>query len=266
MDSQKTTALAIKRHDIDASHFQGTYKKEGKNHEQTNREALFLYGRKLVMDELYILLETIPKGSRILDVGCGTAHLTQWIKDRGYEVYGIEPSLEMYNYARQNFPDIEIKQAISSSIPYPENYFDLIVSFEVLRYLDKAENIKSYHEFNRVLKPGGQFFVTQVNLFSTDFYYFFHQLKALYCSFTKKVHHHCNFTTPAREEAMVKAAGFSQVETIGRFIASNRLFYKFGKGIGQAYSGLMEKVFGRQRFASSPYKNLTGHLIVIGKK
>lgn len=266
MNSQKTTELAIKRHDIDAAHFQGAYAKEGKSQAQTNREALFLYGRKLVMDELNILLAQLPKGSRILDVGCGTAHLTQWIKDRGYEVYGIEPSLEMYNYARQNFPDIEIKQAISSSIPYPDNYFDLIVSFEVLRYLDKAENIKSYCEFNRVLKSGGQFFATQVNLFATDFYYFFHGIKSLYCSLTKKIHHHCNFTTPAREEALVKAAGFSQVNTIGRFVASNRLFYKFGKGVGKAYSAFIEKLFGKQRFTNSWYKNLTGHLIVIGKK
>ena len=266
MDSKEITQLAIKRHDIDASHFQNAYSQEGNNEKQTRREAVFLYGRKLVLDELITLLDTLPKGSRILDVGCGTAHLSQWIKQRGFEVCGIEPSLEMYNYAKKNFPEIEIKQAISSEIPYPDNYFDLIVSFEVLRYLDKSENIKSYKEFHRVIKNDGQFFITQVNLFATDFYYFFHNVKSLYCKLTGKVHHHCNFTTAAREEKLVKNAGFSQVNTIGRFIASSRHFYKISKPMGKIYSSFMEQIFGKQRFTKSFYKNLTGHLIVIGKK
>ena len=266
MDSQKITELAIKRHDIDASHFQKTYNLEDLSHQQTNREAVFLYGRKLVLDELVILLDTLPAGSRILDVGCGTAHLTQWIRSKGFEVCGIEPSLEMINYARLNFPDIEIKQAISSSIPYPDNHFDLVVSFEVLRYLHKNENIKTYKEFHRILKPNGRFFLTQVNLFATDFYYFFHSLKSMYCRITNKIHHHCNFTTASREEKLAKDAGFREVNTVGRFIASNRMFYKLGKGIGKWYSRLMEKMFGNQRFTNSIHKNFTGHLIVIGKK
>lgn len=266
MNSQKTTELAIKRHDIDASHFQQAYEQEGNKEEQTKREAVFLYGRKLVLDELVILLETLPKGSRILDVGCGTAHLTEWIRNKGFEVCGIEPSLEMYNYAVQNFPNLEIKQAISSKIPYPNNHFDLIVAFEVLRYLDKEENIKTYQEFHRILKPGGKFFVTQVNLFATDFYYFFHNVKSVYSKLTNKIHHHCNFTTPARQEKLVQKLGFTEVNTIGRFAASNRLFYKFGKSIGTLYTSLTENVMGRQRVTKSFYKNLCGHLIVIGKK
>lgn len=266
MKSQKITELAIKRHDIDASHFQNAYTQESDARLQSKRESVFLYGRRLVMDELTSLLEGLPKGSKVLDVGCGTAHLSNWIKNRGFEVCGIEPSNEMFNYAKKNFPEIEIKQAISSEIPYPDNYFDLVVSFEVLRYLDKEENIKTYKEFHRVLKPRGHFFLTQVNLFATDFYYFFHNVKAVYSKLFNKIHHHCNFTTPAVEEKRAKDAGFSEVDTIGRFMASSRLFYKAGKTVGSLYSSLMNKLFGKQRFQKSFYKKFTGHLIVIGKK
>ena len=264
MNSSDITQLAIKRHDIDASHFQNAYsnneKKLGK------RDLVFLYGRKLVLDELSIILNGLPKGSKILDVGCGTAHLTHWIKEKGFDVYGIEPSDEMYNYAKQNFPEIEIKQAISSKIPYPDNYFDLVVAFEVLRYLDKAENIKSYEEFHRVLKRNGKFFVTQVNLFSTDLYFIFHNLKSVICKITHKTHHHCNFTTASQQEKQIKNVGFSEVETVGRFVGSIRIFYKFGKKIGNQYTSIIQKFFKNQRFKNSFRKNLTGHLIVIAKK
>jgi ubiquinone/menaquinone biosynthesis C-methylase UbiE len=263
MISEDITKLAIKRHDIDASHFQQIYsrsKKAGK------KETVFLYGRKLVLDELSIILDQLPKGSKILDVGCGTAHLTHWIKEKGFDVYGIEPSDEMYHFAKSNFPEIEIKQAISSQIPYNDNSFDLIVAFEVLRYLDKKENIKSFKEFYRVLKPDGEFFVTQVNLFSTDFYFFFHHLKSFTSKLTNRIHHHCNFTTSKEQIKEIKNVGFSEVKTVGRFIGSIRLFYKFGKKIGDIYSSVIEKFSKKQRFSKSFRKNFTGHLIVIAKK
>ena len=112
MKTKQIVDLAIKRHDLDAAHFQNTYLKKDNAHLST-RENVFLKGRALVLDELTMLLNQLPKGSKVLDVGCGTAHLTKWIKDQGFEVYGIEPSLEMFNYAVANFPDIKIKQGIS---------------------------------------------------------------------------------------------------------------------------------------------------------
>jgi ubiquinone/menaquinone biosynthesis C-methylase UbiE len=265
MKTEQIVDLAIKRHDIDASHFQNTYLKKG-NSNLSPKENVFLKGRKLVLDELSIVLSQLPKGSKILDVGCGTAHLTHWIQQQGFEVYGIEPSLEMFNFAVSNFPDLEIKQGISSKIPYPDQHFDLIVAFEVLRYLDKAENNKTFGEFNRVLKKDGSFFITQVNLYATDLYYFFHKVKSVYCKMRNQTHHFCNFTTAAEQEKTIQKYGFKSVRTIGRFMASTRLAFKFGNGFGNFYYSLMEKMFGSQRFENSFYKNFTAHLIVIAKK
>jgi len=262
MNSAKITELAIKRHDIDAQHFQLAYNKEAND----KRTQVFLYGRNLVVEELQQILDGLPKGSKILDVGCGTAHLTNWIKEQGFEITGVEPSSEMMKLARENFPDIEIVNSIASALPFEDNSFDLIVSFEVLRYLDKEENIKSYKEFQRVLKPGGRFFLTQVNLYCTDFYYFFHNLKSVYCRLTNKVHHFCNFTTSGREHKLLTEMGFSEVSTVGRFAGSVRIFYKFGGAVGRSYSKFIELFNKKQRYTSGISKNTSGHLIVIAKK
>jgi len=262
MKSKEITELAIKRHDIDAADFQKVYTEP---EQTTAKETVFIYGRKLVLDELELVLAGLPKGSKVLDVGCGTGHLTNWIKEKGYDTCGIEPSNEMYNYARKNFPDIEIKKAISSNIPYPDDSFDLVVSFEVLRYLDDMENRKTYHEFHRVLKPGGVFFVTQVNMFSADLYYFFHKTKSVISKITNSTHHHCNFTTSAAQIKQVKDAGFRSVKTVGVFWGSVRFLYKFGKKVGGSYAALIEKI-SKQKAADSFRKNIAAHLIVIGKK
>lgn len=263
--TNEITELAIKRHDIDASHFQETYINNNPK-ELDSHQVVFLKGRALVLDELKIVLSQLPKGAKILDVGCGTAHLTNWIKNMGFDVCGIEPSEEMLGFARKNFPEIEIKQGISSKIDYPDNHFDLVVAFEVFRYLHKDENIKSFHEINRVMKKGGSFFFTQVNRYCSDFYYFFHNVKAVYSKIIKRVHHYCNFTTAGEQEQQIKAAGYSEVFTVGRYCGTVRIVYKLGKGIGNAWYNLMEKIYGKQRFLNSFSKNTSAHLIVVAKK
>jgi ubiquinone/menaquinone biosynthesis C-methylase UbiE len=237
--------LAIKRHDIDASHFQSVYSKS--ENELTKKEKAFLTGRGLVLKELEHILNTIPKGSKVLDIGCGTAHLTKWIQDKGFEVYGIEPSTEMYDFAVKNFPEINIQKGISSKLPFENNTFDVIVAFEVLRYLDKDENKKTYAEMYRTLKPNGTFFITQVNLYATDFYFVFYSIKELYSKLFNKIHHYCNFTSSGNEISLAKKAGFSEVRTIGVFHGSIRFMYKLSKGFGNAYSNIITKLFPTQR-------------------
>ena len=87
MNSADITQLAIRRHDIDASHFQHVYSE--KENVLGKRELAFLRGRKLVLDELALVLNDLPRGSRILVLGCGTAHLAHFIKEKVFDISGI---------------------------------------------------------------------------------------------------------------------------------------------------------------------------------
>ena len=140
--ANKTVNSAIKRHDLDASGFDSLYK----GIDSSSKARAFMLGRNMIVKELDSFLETLPQGSRILDVGCGTAHLTNQIQQKGYEVYGIEPSSEMLKIAKRNFPTIPLSSDISSKISFESDYFDAIIALEVLRYLDKEENYNSLKE------------------------------------------------------------------------------------------------------------------------
>ncbi|MGA3177994.1 MAG: class I SAM-dependent methyltransferase [Candidatus Acidiferrum sp.] len=51
-----------------------------------------------------------PKaGERILDVGCGTGHLTAQIAACGAVTYGIDQSPEMIRQAREKFPELRFE-------------------------------------------------------------------------------------------------------------------------------------------------------------
>lgn len=88
---------------------------------------------------------------RILDVGCGKGFLLHDLKNEisGLEVYGIDIS----EYALENGMD-EIKanciHGHASSIPFPDNFFDLVISINTLHNLYLPDLWSSIREINRV--------------------------------------------------------------------------------------------------------------------
>jgi ubiquinone/menaquinone biosynthesis C-methylase UbiE len=262
MKTEKIRDLAIKRHDLDADFFQDAYN----DIITVNKGYPFKYGRSLVLKDIQQALEALPPNSRILDIGSGTGHLSSLMAAMGHKVTGLEPAANMIELARKNFPDIEFVEGVSSSLPFEDGTFDFVIAFEVFRYLDKPENLATFKEVHRVMKKGGTFLFTQVNKFATDWYYPFYYIKKVFYSLFKKTYHYCFFTTPGQQEKLLKQGGFPEVETFGRMAASIRIAYKFGKGFGDWYVKMMEKLYGQQKFTKQPLKSWGGHLICIAKK
>lgn len=262
MENSKVRDLAIKRHDIDAGFFQDVYS----DIITANKGYPFRYGRELVLQDLKDIITRLPFKAKILDIGSGTGHLTKWMASMGHDVTGLEPSANMLKLARNNFPEIRFMEGISSSLPFENDTFDLVIAFEVFRYLDKGENQKTFTEVNRVIKKGGIFFFTQVNRYASDFYWPFYYIKKLRYAVSKKTYHYCFFTTSGQQEKLLKRAGFSSVETSGRMLASIRFAYKFGKRFGDWYVRIMEKLYGKQKFRRQPLKSMAGHLVVTATK
>jgi trans-aconitate methyltransferase len=55
-----------------------------------------------------VLLLAPQRGERILDLGCGTGHLTAQIADSGAEVVGVDRSPEMIAAARKTFSNLKL--------------------------------------------------------------------------------------------------------------------------------------------------------------
>lgn len=67
------------------------------------------------------------RGERILDVGCGTGHLTKLIAEAGAEVVGMDSSREMIEAARAACPDIEFILADAADFSFRKS-FDAVFS------------------------------------------------------------------------------------------------------------------------------------------
>lgn len=95
----------------------------------------------------------LPVNSKVLDIGCGKGFLMfDMLKLRNdLDLYGLEIS----NYAIQNSKK-EIKEKIvygnANNLPWPDNYFDLVISITTLHNLYNFDLFKSLEEIERVSK------------------------------------------------------------------------------------------------------------------
>ena len=107
---------------------------------------------------LEMLEARIPRGSKILDVGCGTGHLTRELIQRGYEAWGVDFSEAMVHYAHEHYDSDRFQAGDIERIPFPDNTFDAVVCLGVMEYLEKDDT--ALREMWRVLKPGGRAVIT----------------------------------------------------------------------------------------------------------
>ena len=102
--------------------------------------------------EVVDLLDPRP-GERVLDVGCGTGHLTAEIAGRGAITLGIDASEEMIAEARRSHPALafEVADAASFSTPAP---FDAAFSSAALHWMKPPDAVAA--SIAGALKPGGR--------------------------------------------------------------------------------------------------------------
>jgi 2-polyprenyl-3-methyl-5-hydroxy-6-metoxy-1,4-benzoquinol methylase len=112
------------------------------------------------------LIRAIPVSRpRILDLGCGFGWFTERLADLG-EAHGIDLSSEGIAAAQARRPDIRYTVGNLYVEPLPLDYFDIVVSQEVIAHVE--DQIGYISRAAEVLKPGGQFLITTGNKFIMD--------------------------------------------------------------------------------------------------
>jgi trans-aconitate 2-methyltransferase len=95
-------------------------------------------------------------GETILDVGCGTGHLTAQIAESGAHVMGFDASHHMIAQAKALFPHLNFRVADARDFHFVDP-FDAIFSNATLHWVQPAEAAVAC--MAHALKPGGRFVV-----------------------------------------------------------------------------------------------------------
>jgi SAM-dependent methyltransferase len=110
----------------------------------------------------------LPKGARVLEVGCGAGFTAIELGRRGYTVEAMDSSEAMVERTRRN----AIKSGVSdrvrvfrgdvNSLPFENDVIDLVLAMGVLPWLGSLD--LAVREMARVLRPGGYMIFSSDNL------------------------------------------------------------------------------------------------------
>ena len=91
----------------------------------------------LQADAVVALMEFYGLAGPVLDVGCAKGFLVYVLRQRGVEAYGVDWSQYALDHA---YPDarLHLQRASVTQLPFPDQHFALVTSFDLLEHLDEG--------------------------------------------------------------------------------------------------------------------------------
>jgi ubiquinone/menaquinone biosynthesis C-methylase UbiE len=113
------------------------------------------------------LLSAAVEGSRLLDVGCGGGQLALELKGMRQDLHltGLDLSRGQLRRARarsaRSGAGLRLVRASALELPFADGSFDLVYSVDCLKHW--PDRSRGLGECIRVLRPGGQLLITEIN-------------------------------------------------------------------------------------------------------
>jgi ubiquinone/menaquinone biosynthesis C-methylase UbiE len=104
----------------------------------------------------------LQPGEKVLDVGCGPGSLDRWLAyhtGKANPITGVDPSTYLLQEAAALVKSeglesvVQFQEASGDFLPFPDNSFDVTMSFTAMQYVDADRMLR---EMMRVTRPGGR--------------------------------------------------------------------------------------------------------------
>ena len=166
----------------------------------------------------YVAQRVTLRGARVLDIGCGGGLLSEALAKEGADVTAIDLAPELVKVARLHglesgvTVDYRVQAAEDLAAEQPGS-FDVVTCMEMLEHVpDPGAIIAACH---RLLKPGGQLFLSTVNRTPAAFAVAIVGAEYVARLLPKGTHHYQDFIKPAELAAWLRAAGLQLQDVSG---------------------------------------------------
>ena len=110
--------------------------------------------------ELEALAARLPRGARVLDIGCGSGIPVTAALSPRFDVTGVDISQEQIARAARTVPAATFVRGDIMEIDFSAESFDAVVAFYSIFHLPRAEQPALFERIARWLAPGGYFLAT----------------------------------------------------------------------------------------------------------
>jgi len=166
--------------------------------------------------ELEALAERWGEG-RLLNLGC--AHGPDFLPFKPvFELHGADLSTEMLRLARKYSSKFDFRVHLTAadvrSLPYCDNTFDFAVSVATYHHVKgKADKLAALRELKRVLKPGGETFITVWNRWQPRFWFKGREVAVPWRTREKTLYRYYYLFTYFELESLVNEAGLEMIKS-----------------------------------------------------
>jgi SAM-dependent methyltransferase len=109
-----------------------------------------------------------PPPARVMDHGFGHGNSLIFLANKGYECSGCEISMHLVDEVDKLFDSMgykaDLRPITGLSIPFDDNSFDIVVSWNVIHYNGTKDAVISViNDLHRILKPGGVLLLSTIH-------------------------------------------------------------------------------------------------------
>lgn len=131
-----------------------TYEKEAKNFIKRYKE-LKPYRMQELVDTFFV------KGARALDIGCASGRDIRLLKEKGFQVTGLDAVEEFVQHCKSEFPDTAIiKESLPTLSSIADESYENILLCAVLMHLAGEDLIEAVSNIVRVTTPEGRILIS----------------------------------------------------------------------------------------------------------
>lgn len=99
-------------------------------------------------------LARVTRGTRVLDLGCGSGETLKLAEFRGAEVAGLDVAADLLDIARERLPEADLRHGGMEHLPFADDSFEAVVFVNSLMFCDRPD--RALREARRVLVPNGR--------------------------------------------------------------------------------------------------------------
>ncbi len=111
-----------------------------------------------------LFFSQVPCSARVLDLCCGSGHVTKELVQRGYKVTGIDSSAALIALGQKDLPAVDLRVQDARELKLESRYDAALSTFDSLNHLLSLEELRQvFDQVRGVLYPNGRF-VFDMNL------------------------------------------------------------------------------------------------------